>query len=35
MAEWLKNHMAAIGPFKTQLCFSYQIVAKLETGQGP
>jgi hypothetical protein len=35
MAEWSQDHVAAIGPFKTQLCFSCFVVAKLETGRGP
>jgi hypothetical protein len=35
MTEWSEDYVTNIGPFKTQLCFSYYIVAKLETERGP
>jgi hypothetical protein len=32
MAEWLEDHMAAIGPFKTQLCLVVRLWLNWRSG---
>jgi hypothetical protein len=35
MAEWSKDHVAAIAPLKLNSDLVVRILAKLETGRGP